>query len=94
MSQPISAVATALGHVRNATLELFRSTDLSTIALGLECLDLEAVLNWNDIDPAVVPQAHSARDDLSAAKRHLARSPDQVPPAAWPILESLLRQLD
>ena len=83
----------ALGHVRNATYQLMIGTDMDGLVLGLECLDLEALLNWDDIEPAVVPAEPSPIASLACARLELEAHPSQVPPAAWPVLHSLLRKL-
>lgn len=86
---PADTLAVAIGHVRNATWQLLANNQPDGLTLGLECLDLEALLNPDDVDPAVAdPEANPAAS-LSAAGRLLEAIPDQVAPAVWPVLASL-----
>jgi len=87
------ALAAALGHVRNATWQLLGNNQPDGLSLGLECLDLEALLNPDDLDPAVVPLQPSPAAALAEASRLLHGMPDQVAPAAWPVLASLTEKL-
>lgn len=81
-------LALALGHVRNATCQLLNnpSTDL---VLGLDCLDIESLLNPDDLDPAIAPWQRDAASSLAAARSLLDQIPDQVPPAGWAALLAL-----
>lgn len=90
---PTQTLAAALGHVRNATWQLLGNTQPDGLSLGLECLDLEALLNPNDLDPDVVPLQPSPAASLTEAARLLHGVPDQVAPAAWPVLASLTANL-
>lgn len=88
--------ALALGHVRNATWHLLNpdtSPGVEGLLLGLECLDLEALLNPDDDDPALVPPEHGPAASLAAASRLLAAHLDAVPPAAWAALRALEMKL-
>ena len=82
-------LALALGHVRNASWQLLNnpSTDL---VLGLDCLDTEALLNPDDLDPAIAPWQMDAASSLAAARALLDQIPDQVPPAGWGALRALM----
>ena len=87
------ALAAALGHVRNATWQLLGNTQPDGLSLGLECLDLEALLNPDDLDPDVVPLQPSPAASLAEASRLLRGVPDQVAPATWSVLASLTAKL-
>ena len=86
-------LALALGHVRNATWQLLSIDRPDQAALGLECLDLEALLNPDDIDPDVVDPEPDAAASLTAVRHLLGTITDQVPPAAWATLQSLRTKL-
>ena len=81
-------LALALGHVRNATCQLLNnpSTDL---VLGLDCLDIESLLNPDDLDPAIAPWQRDAASSLAAARSLLDQIPDEVPSAGWAALLAL-----
>ena len=88
-----STLAVALGHVRNAVWQLLGNDQPDGLTLGLECLDLEAILNPDDIDPAVVPPEPTAVASLAAARAAMEQIPEQIAPAAWPVLASLTTKL-
>ena len=88
-----NALALALGHVRNAVWQLMGNDDPSGLTLGLECLDLEALLNPDDIAPAVVALEPNPAASLGAARQLLGPVADQVAPAAWATLQSLRSKL-
>ncbi|MGC3994724.1 MAG: hypothetical protein QM779_11530 [Propionicimonas sp.] len=90
---PAEILAAAIGHVRNATWQLLGNNQPDGLGLGLECLDLEALLNPDDIDPDVPNPEPSPAASLSEAARLLRSVPDQVAPAAWPVLASLTAKL-
>lgn len=90
---PGETLAVALGHVRNATWQLLGNNRPDGLSLGLECLDLEALLNPEDLDPDVVPLQPSPAASLAEASRVLRGVPDQVAPVAWPVLASLAAKL-
>ena len=90
---PTQTLAAALGHVRNATWQLLGNNQPDGLALGLECLDLEALLNPDDLDPDVVPLQPSPAASLAEAIRLLHDVPEQVAPAAWPVLTALTAKL-
>lgn len=84
--------AMALGHVRNATWHLLNADThpgVDGLILGLECLDLEALLNPDDTEPALVPPEPGPAASLAAASQLLAAHLDEVPPAAWAALCAL-----
>lgn len=85
-------LALALGHVRNATCQLLNnpSTDL---VLGLDCLDIESLLNPDDLDPDIPPTEPDAGKSLAAARTLLDQIPDDVPPAGWAALVALTVRL-
>lgn len=86
-------VAVALGHVRNASWQLFGSSQPGALALALEALDLEALLSLDDTEPAVVPLQPDPRASITAATRHLESDPNSVAPAAWAVLRALAAKL-
>lgn len=90
---PAVTLASALGHVRNATWQLLGNNQPDGLTLGLECLDLEALLNPDDLEPAVVDIATSPAASLREAGRLLEAIPEHVAPAAWPVLASLTAKL-
>ena len=83
----------ALGHVRNAVWQLMGNGQPDGLTLGLECLDLEAILNPDDTEPAVVPCEATPARSLVAARSVLEQIPDQVAPAARAVLTSLIAKL-
>lgn len=90
---PTQILAAALGHVRNASWQLLGNNQPDGLSLGLECLDLEALLNPDDIDPDVVPLQPSPAAAIAEATRLLQDVPDHVAPAAWPVLAALTAKL-
>jgi hypothetical protein len=90
---PAETLAVALGHVRNAIWQLLGNNQPDGLTLGLECLDLEALLNPDDLEPAVVEAETSPAASLSKAGRLLEAIPEQVAPAAWPVVASLTQKL-
>ncbi len=82
-------LALALGHVRNATWQLLNDPS-GDLLLGLDCLDIEAMLNPDDLDPALAPLERDAGRSLAAARMLLDQVPDQVPPAGWGALLALI----
>ena len=90
---PTQILAAALGHIRNATWQLLSNNQPEGLSLGLECLDLEALLNPDDIDADVVPLQPSPAAALTEAARLLHDVPEQVAPAAWPVLAALTEKL-
>lgn len=82
-------LALALGHVRNATWQLLNDSS-GDLVLGLDCLDVEALLNPDDIDPALAPLERDAGRSLAAARMLLDKVPDRVPPAGWAALLALI----
>ena len=85
----MSTLPPALGHVRNATWQLMAGDDPTELILALDCLDLEALLNPHNVDPAVVPPEPDPAADLVAAERLLEADPDAIPPAAWAALRAI-----
>lgn len=90
MTEPL---AFALGHVRNAVWQLMGNNQPDGLTLGLECLDLEAILNPDDTEPAVVPCEATPGQSLAAARSVLDQIPDEVAPAALSVLASLTAKL-
>lgn len=86
-------LAVALGHVRNATWQLLGNDQPDGLTLGLECLDLEALLNPDNLEPAVVELETGPAASLWAAGQLLEAIPEHVSPAAWPVLASLTEKL-
>jgi hypothetical protein len=86
-------LALALGHVRNAVWQLMGNAQPDGLSLGLECLDLEALLNPDDHEPAVVEMEADPAASLAVAARLLKSIPEYVVPAAWPVLASLTAKL-
>ena len=88
-----ATLALAIGHVRNAVWQLMGNDQPSGLTLGLECLDLEALLNHDDLEPAVVPFEPNPAASLAEARRLLVGVPELVAPAAWAVLASLTAKL-
>ena len=84
--------ALALGHVRNATWQLLNDPS-GDLVLGLDCLDVEALLNTDDLDPVVPPLEQDAGTSLAAARDLLDQITDEVPPAGWAALRALTVRL-
>lgn len=85
--------ALALGHVRNAVWQLLSSDDTRTLTLGMECLDLEALLNPDDLEPDLAPLQPDAAASLTSARLLLESTIEAVTPAAWAVLQSLRTKL-
>lgn len=85
---PRQVLALALGHVRNASWQLLNDST-GDLVLGLDCLDIEALLNPADLDPAIPPIEQDAGRSLAAARRLLDQIADDVPPAGWSALVAL-----
>ena len=90
MSSPLPL---AVGHVRNAACQLLSNDHDEGLALGLEALDVEALLNLDDLDPEVPTLEPDPIASLVAARALLDRTPDEVPPAAWAALQALIAKL-
>ena len=88
-----SDLATALGHVRNAVWQLLSDEREERLVLGLEALELEALLNPDDVEPDVVPLAEGPAESLTSASDVLEGASDQVPPAAWAAIRALIMRL-
>jgi hypothetical protein len=86
-------LASALGHVRNAVWQLLSDQREEWLLLGLEGLELEALLNQDDIEPDVVPLEGGPADALASARELMADIPEQVPPAAWAAVQTLIAKL-
>lgn len=86
-------LALALGHVRNAIWQLMGNDQPDGLTLGLECLDLEALLNPDDIEPAVVALEPDPAAALDAARRLVEQIPDYVAPAARAALAAIRSKL-
>lgn len=86
------ALAEALGHIRNATENLFAEADPATdgLLLGLSCLDLQSM--FVDVWPAWVPNERTARESLACAEAALGEVIDHVPLAIWAALRSIRQQ--
>ena len=90
MSAPL---ALALGHVRNAVWQLMGNNQDDGLILGLEALEVEALLNLEDIDPEVPAVVNHPAASLIVARQLLDGVPDEVPPAAWVALQALIVKL-
>jgi hypothetical protein len=88
-----TTLALALGHVRNAIWQLMGNDQPDGLTLGLECLDLEALLNPDDIEPAVVALESDPAAALDAAQRLVEQISDDVAPAAWVALTAIRSKL-
>jgi hypothetical protein len=88
-----SDLATALGHVRNAIWQLLKDEHEDALVLGLEGLELEALLNQEDLEPDVVPLEADPAASLASARDVLEGVQQQVPPAAWAAIHALLVKL-
>ena len=85
----VRILALALGHVHNATWQLLNDPS-GDLLLGLDCLDVEALLNPDDLDPAMAPLEPDAGRSLAAARMLLDQIADQVPPAGSAALRALI----
>jgi hypothetical protein len=83
----------AVGHVRNAVWQLLSNAHDEGLALGLEALEVEALLTLDDVDPEVPTLEPDPAASLVAARDLLASAPDEVPPAAWAALQALIAKL-
>lgn len=88
-----SDLASALGHVRNAVWQLLSGEREDGLALGLEGLELEALLNHDDVQPDVMPLQGGPAGSLMSARDLMANIPQQVSPAAWAAVEALIVKL-
>lgn len=86
-------LALALGHVRNAVWQLMGNDRDDGLFLGLEALDLEALLGFDDVDPEVPSLEPNPAASLVVARDLLEDVPDEVPPAAWAALQALIVKL-
>ncbi len=86
-------LASALGHVRNAVWQLLGDQREDWLLLGLEGLELEALLNQDDIEPDVVPLQGGPADSLASARELMAGIPQLVSAAAWAAIQALLLKL-
>jgi hypothetical protein len=86
----IETLALAIGHLRNAVWQLIGNGEPDGLRLALQCLDLEAVLNTDNLDPSVVPLEDTPGASLVTARSLLDQIPEKVAPVAWPILDSLI----
>lgn len=83
------AISEAVGHLRNATFVLFSNGEPDQTVLALECLDLEALLSEDAIEPALVPAEPTALASIIVARSLLASCAEEVPPTVWAGLHSL-----
>ncbi len=83
----------AVGHVRNAVWQLLSNDHDEGLALGLEALEVEALLTYGDLDPEVPTLEPDPTASLVAARALLDSAPDDVPPAAWAALQALIAKL-
>lgn len=90
MSSPLPL---AVGHVRNAVWQLLSNDHDDGLALGLEALEVEALLTFDDVDPEVPTLEPDPTASLVAARALLDSAPDEVPPAAWAALQALIAKL-
>lgn len=90
MSSPLPL---AVGHVRNAVWQLLSNDHDEGLVLGLEALEVEALLTLDDLDPEVPTLEPDPIASLVAARALLDRTPDEVPPAAWAALQALIAKL-
>ena len=89
---PDQILAVALGHVRNATWQLLNDPG-GDLVLGLDCLDIEALLNPDDLEPVIPPLKQDPRASLATARDLLDQISDEVPPAGWAALLALTVRL-
>ena len=85
-------LAVALGHVRNATWQLLNNPS-GDLVLGLDCLDVEALLNPDDLEPVMPALEQDAGASLATARHLLDQIADEVPPAGWAALLALTVRL-
>lgn len=90
---PRQILALALGHVRNASWQLLNDPS-GDLVLGLDCLDIEVLLNPGNLDPAIPPPEQNAGRSLDAARTLLDQILDEVAPAGWAALVALTVRLD
>ena len=88
-----SRLPLAVGHVRNAVWQLLSNDQDDGLVLGLEALEVEALLTLDDRDPEVPNPEPDPTASLIAARALLDSVPDEVPPAAWAALQALISKL-
>jgi hypothetical protein len=88
-----SQLPLAVGHVRNAVWQLMSNDHDEGLALGLEALEVEALLTLDGLDPEVPTLEPDPIASLIAARALLDGAPDEVPPAAWAALQALIAKL-
>lgn len=88
-----SLLPLAVGHVRNAVWQLLSNDNDHGLALGLEALEVEALLTLEDVDPEVPTLEPDPTASLVAARSLLKSAQDDVPPAAWAALQALIAKL-
>lgn len=87
-------LAGALGHLRQAAHQLLRTPDPAgrTLALAVQVLDIESLLDDLGVQPSLVPPSASADASVRAAARLLAGCGGLVPLEVWPALQRVLGQ--
>lgn len=88
-----SPLPLAVGHVRNAVWQLLSNDHDDSLVLGLEALEVEALLTLDDFDPEVPILQPDPTASLLAARALLDSAPDEVSPAAWAALQALIAKL-
>jgi hypothetical protein len=88
-----SLLPLVVGHVRNAVWQLLSNDHDDGLALGLEALEVEALLTFDDVDPEVPTLEPDPAASLLAARAMLDSAPDEIPPAAWAALQALIAKL-
>lgn len=86
-------LASALGHVRNAVWQLLGDAHEESLILGLEALELEALLNLDDLEPEVITAQPGPAASLRSARDLMEGMSQQVPPAAWAAIHALIAKL-
>lgn len=86
-----SALAIALGHVRNAVAAFAEAEDPSgeSLFLAAECLDLEGLFSEFYVVADVVDREVGARESLDLAAEALAAVRRTVPLVLWAGLQAL-----
>lgn len=91
----MDALGAVYGHVRVATSELLAtdSAETARLELGLQALDLQAILEELEVEPVYVPPGLSAAESLAAAADLLDRHRAGVPLGVWSRLQALVTQV-
>lgn len=88
----MNGLSMAAGHIRAATSTLL-AAETAPLEWGLQALDLQAILEDLQVEPAYVPAGMSAAESLAAAVELLDRDRFSVPLGLWTRLQALVAQV-